>query len=423
MAFIKALLRNKMNASNLTRINPDKAFIASGVLLCALAFLFPLTRAGLQNAILFFVLVTFLISKERGSLLSIYKTNITAKIGALLFSYLALSILWNGISEDTFKFLLKYREFILIGTLVALLTNEFIFKLTYRAFLLGLILTLVASYLIYFDLWFWRNGGWNSLHARIFHGLQMNILLLICLYQILIKKKYSAFSVTILVAIVINLIFIEPGRNSQLTMLILLAFFGVIYLFQSGGRKAATIFGILIAFISLFMAFKEADVRLLANQSQMQNAINTMNEREIRNLDVRAAFYINGFRLLSERPLSGYGLGNTKQPYQQLKDSQKRNNEQDVYSAPNHVHNQFLQISLEAGIMGGILFTIFLISILFLKHISPALKIGIFIITALSNLFNSSFLDHGDGWILMLVISLLIAKSESRNSFLQLKKS
>jgi len=412
-----------MSALNLTGSNPDKAFIVSGFLLCALAFLFPLTRAGLQNAILFFVLLTFLISKERGRLLSIYKTNITAKIGALLFSYLALSVLWNGISEDTFKFLLKYREFILIGILVALLTNEFIFKLTYRAFLLGLILTLVASYLIYFDLWFWRNGVWNSLHARIFHGLQMNILLLVCLYQILIKRKHSAFSVTILVAIVINLIFVEPGRNSQLTMLILLAFFGVIYLFQSGGRKAATIFGILIAFTSLSMAFKEADVRLLDNQSKMHDALNTMDEKKIRNLDIRAAWYINSLHLIFESPISGYGLGNTKTPYKQLKKNQGYYKQQDVYPAPDHVHNQFLQTSLEAGIMGGILFTIFLISILFLKHISPSLKIGVFIITALSNLFNSSFLDHGDGWILMLVISLLIAKSGSRNSFLQLKKS
>jgi len=413
-----------MHTSNLIQNNPDKLFLASGFLLCALAFLFPLTRAALQNAILFFVLATFLISKERAYLLSMYKKNLTVKIGALLFSYLALSILWNGITDDAFKFLLKYREFILIGVLAAILTNKSIFKLTYRAFTLGLVVTLAASYLIYFDSWFWSNGVWNSLHARIFHGLQMNILLLISLYQIFIKQRYRALSATILAAIVLNLIFVEPGRNSQLTMITLLVFFGVHYFLQQGGSKRWTaLFGILITILSLFVAFKSTEIRLLANQSQMEDAINSMNEKEMRNLDVRAAFYINGFYLLSEQPISGYGLGNTKQPYQHLKDNQALNNTQDRYAAPDHVHNQFLQTSLETGIVGGILFTIFLTSILVLKNISPVLKIGVFIITALSNLFNSSFLDHGDGWILMLVIALLIARSSSHVALSQLNKS
>ena len=402
----------------------SKLFLTSGFLLCTLAFIFPLSSAGLHNLILFSVLITFLLSKERNTLLFVYKGNLTIKLATILFIYLALSVLWNGITENTLKFLLKYREFIILGLLTAILSHKTIFKLTYKALLLGLVITLLASYLIYFDLWFWRNGEWNSLHMRIFHGLQMNILLLISLYQLLIKQKYRALSATIVLAIIINLILIEPGLTSQLSMIALLVFFAVHNLRKNKSTIKPQI--IIISFFIigfLFLAFTTTGIRVLDNQNRIQGPIHSMDEKDIRNLDIRAAWYINGFHLLYENSLTGYGLGNIREPYLQYKNNQVLNNEQDLFVSPDNVHNQFLQISLETGIVGGIFFTIFLTSILLLKNIPTSLKTGVFIITALSNLFNSSFLDHGDGWILMLVISLLIAKSGSKNSFLQLKKS
>jgi len=134
----------------------------------------------------------------------------------------------------------------------------------------------------------------------------------------------------------------------------------------------------------------------------------------LRNLDHRAAFYINGLHLIINKPFGGYGLGNTGLAYEKLKNAQATYGTQDIYPTTVNLHQQLLQIITEVGLLGGVLFVLFIYSLLRLAlETRNPLVFSVFLITVIQTSFNSSFLDHGDGWVLMLIISLVITYKNS----------
>jgi len=48
------------------------------------------------------------------------------------------------------------------------------------------------------------------------------------------------------------------------------------------------------------------------------------------------------------------------------------------------------------------------------KHLVKKIVLAIFSIVGIQNLFNSSFMDHGDGWMLTILIAFLVGKYISR---------
>jgi len=89
----------------------------------------------------------------------------------------------------------------------------------------------------------------------------------------------------------------------------------------------------------------------------------------------------------------------------------------DDHTSSVNLHSQFIQIGVESGIFAILIYCLFLLSQLkTLFHFSPKLSLGIFSMVSIQSLFNSSFMDHGDGWMLTLVIAYLVAISTSKQT-------
>ena len=380
------------------------------IFLSLLAIFFPFTGAAAHNILFWLAVISFCFSISFYKNLKVVIKNPVSQLSLIIFFFMSISLIWNGYSANAINGLLKYKEFIFIALLPAAMLNKKTAQMITVFFITGLLLALIASYLIYFDL-FRPNGHYNSFSGRILHGLQMNVLLLFLLYQVFIKKRNQIISIIISLLIIANITIIEPSRTAQITMLSVEFLFIVIYLIDNPIRDEIKILTIPLLFIVFTVAvFNFASIKTLTKINELPPDLHEITEKDLRNSDPRAAFYLNGLNLIAKKPITGFGLGNIEEPYQSLRKEQISQKNEDKYAVTNNLHNQFLQISVEIGVIGGLIFSIFVISTLFTEA-NIALKSGIFLITLISNAFNSSFLDHGDGWILLLTLSLLIAHS------------
>ena len=407
--------------------NKHYSLRASVIFIAILSFSFPFTGAGLHNLLFWLAIIFFGLSGNYRQATKLVRDEPVIRSGLFLFGFLSLSLIWHGASAESFAWLMKYKEFLLLPILVSILSQKNSQNLVFTSFLIGLLLTLYASYFIYFDL-FRPNGNWNSLNARILHGLQMNVLLSFALYQIISKQKWRIFwSITSLL-IITNLIIMEPGRTSQI-MLVLNTLFFVFLIGKKINLAKKIVMLLAILTVSVLVA-KYTDMRTLNNISHFDSSSITFSygksstlpyphnvfedHLSIRNLDNRAAFYINGLHLIINKPFGGYGLGNTGLAYEKLKNAQATYGMQDIYPTTVNLHQQLLQISTEVGLLGGVLFVLFVYRLLrFAIEAKNPLVFSVFLITAIQTSFNSSFLDHGDGWVLMLIIALAISYKNS----------
>ena len=204
--------------------NKHYSLRVSVLFIAILSFSFPFTGAGLHNLLFWLAIIFFGLSGNYRQATKLVRDEPVIRSGLFLFGFLSLSLIWHEASAESFAWLMKYKEFLLLPILVSILSQKNSQNLVFTSFLIGLLLTLYASYFIYFDL-FRPNGNWNSLNARILHGLQMNVLLSFALYQIISKQKWRIFwSITSLL-IITNLIIMEPGRTSQIMLVLNTLFF------------------------------------------------------------------------------------------------------------------------------------------------------------------------------------------------------
>jgi len=394
----------------------EKASFASSASIYSLAtvtLLFPFTGAAFHNILLLITLVFYYFSQKEIAYLEVFKQSPTVKLGVILFLYLFASTAWNNFDAQAISALLKYRVFILIGFLAALLYSARNFRIVYLSLTAGLLLSLASSYLIFFDIFPKPEGVWNSLSGRILHGLQMNVLLILALHQLIIKKKNQAISSFLVITIILNLIFIEPGRTSQLTM------FTLIFLFLSSYLKSIsdtvsirkkTLLFVLTLSVPLWLFYYSGN-KVFDNSENLPSEISDISLSTLSRSDVRFAYSINGLRLIAQEPTKGYGLGNVGNAYKKLKDAQILNGTSDHYRATDNLHNQFLQIIAETGIFGGVIFTLFIFSILFIRQHVDITILGVFALVFITSSVNSSFKDHGDSWFLLILLSLFISKA------------
>ena len=141
---------------------------------------------------------------------------------------------------------------------------------------------------------------------------------------------------------------------------------------------------------------------ILSSSVFSQNAIRTVDERissltaDDYSFSSRLRFYTHAVESIIDYPIFGVGNGNWE-----LYSIEKDSKNIEGYTVPYHVHNDFLEISAESGIIGGVLYYFIIFYILFLllrliltkyelnKDFSyESLLISAFIVYLLDSTFN-----------------------------------
>ena len=366
-------------------------------------FSIPLLGNAAHNILLGLPIILLLFTKRIRLFPQLLKENKTALLGTLLFCLMALSITWSDAeSKYSIKMLSKYREFILIPLFMLYFSVERFRNIAFPTLYLALLLSLLFSYLIHYDIVnYWENE--HSISNRIFHGISMSFFAYMTLQASTIFKRFKFLFIALFLVIVHNLFFIENGRTGYLLIASLTALF-LLQTFKLKGLLLITLVGIFAAVAVLFLPGLEK-IRIFDNFEIFTNA-QELSLQTLQQIDVRIEYYIIAFLTFTDSWLIGYGIGGFPVAYEATYDSMTT-----FWRTTVNAHNEFLQIGVQTGITGIFLFFAFLLSLLLSKSGYPRIQrqfcSALFVLLFIACLFNSSFLDHGDGTFFMILTALI----------------
>ncbi|RBQ31274.1 hypothetical protein CRU92_07350 [Arcobacter sp. FW59] len=356
------------------------------VLLFALTL--PLSRAAISFFIFWFLLLV-IVKKDYKNSFDILKENKIFIYLGIFFIYIFLSALWSDDTQNMVRHLRLYGYWIIIPCLVILTKQEWLYKIL-NAFLLGMFISEIISYGIYFELWSIEGSSPTQpspFMLTIHYSVFLAFTSLVLLYRFLfedesLKAKFILFLFFLMTTT--NLL-LSTGRTGQLAFFVTLFIVFIIrYKVSIKSIFLSTIFFIAISFI----AYSNLDLFKQRVDAAIVDIKKVVLKKDFgTSWGLRAGFWIITYDALKEKPIFGYGLGDHKLTSNEMINKNEYPNFSKFvkkFLTSSHYHNQYLMIAIEGGILGLFLFLLFIYKIYRLKIDDLEMKhIGIIGITVL----------------------------------------
>jgi len=321
----------------------------------AYAFVLPLSRAGTT----LFTGLLILLWLFDGHLVAKVKTLLGSRIMVSLFFFILfnfISILWADNIIETLDYIRRYWYLLVMPVLFTSIKKEYIPKIL-SAFIFGMFISEIIAYGVFFELWHF-NGAVPQYPSPFMHHIEYSIFLaftaLILLNRIFnegnIKYKmiYTFFFVTMS-----GNLFLTAGRTGQFAFI--LGLFVLALISFKNKVKALSISIILTVFI-LGIAFNVSQTfhdRVLIGKENIESVIN--NKNYCTSWGSRVGAWIISKDIIAQSPIIGAGLVDNMKEFHFLID-RKYPEMKCMHDLFMHVHNQYLQIFTQLGIMGFLIF-------------------------------------------------------------------
>ena len=349
-------------------------------------------------------IVLWFISLRCTEYVSTLKRYPFALVALILFLYLGVSLLWSEHPSDGLKLWKKYREFIFIPIFLIYFSDRQYQRYGVIALYSGMVLSLIISYLVYFDL-FPLKSRQHSISNHIFNGILTSYFAYWSLFLAVYYKKYRYICIALFVASCFTLFYIRDGRTGHVLFFSLM----LLFIFQHWRWKGLIViasFGLLAAFIV------SAPLSILF--STINDAFNEADLSYFSQLDIRLEFYINTLRIIVDNWWLGVGVGDYPALY--LETSLAYDH---FWEPAVNAHNEYLMIMVNAGAIGLALFMAFLIYLFKASLRMPRMQsqqaVSVVMTIIVSCLFNSSFKDAQDGALFLLLITLFFQHSLTKD--------
>lgn len=320
----------------------------------------PLSKAAVSFFVFWF-LILVLIKKDYKNSFQILKENNIFVYIVIFLSYTFLSAFWSSFEEDTFKYLQQYSYWIIVPSIVILTKKEWLYNIL-NAFLIGMFISEIISYGIYFEILSGFKGGpsnpspfMNTIHYSVFLAFTSLVLLYRFLYENLsVRVKVLLF---IFFVITTTNLMISTGRTGQLAFFITLF---VVFFIKFRVSLKSIIFSIIFSISVFSFAYNGLDLfkkRVDYAVSDIQNVVEEQNFDS--SWGLRAAFWILAYDSFKESPIFGHGLGNHHVVAQDMIEKYNYPN----FSKPvrefissSHFHNYYLMLLVSGGAVSLFLF-------------------------------------------------------------------
>jgi len=267
-----------------------------------------------------------------------------------------VALMW---SEDTIKALGYIKKYwYLLPTLVLLtsLKKEYIPKIL-SAFILGMFVSEIISYGVFFELWQFKHATPTNL-SPFMHHIEYSIFLaftaLLLLSRIFsndtmgTKIFYMLFFIT-----VTGNLFLTEGRTGQIAFILGLFILAIIS-FKNKFKSISISF--VLTSVILMLAFNLSNTfhdRIIMGQESLVNVI--QNEDYSTSLGSRVGAWIVCKDIMMQNPIVGVGIHDNMNVFHSIID-EKYPEMQCMHNTFMHVHNQYLQIFTQLGLVGLFLF-------------------------------------------------------------------
>lgn len=331
------------------------------------SFCLPISKAGTTFSAICLILLWFIESNFKVKISLIKSNKFMIVLGTfLLLSF--LSIFWSSDTSFAVDYIRKYWHFLIIPIIYTSLNKSYI-NHVFSAFLLGMFISEIVSYGIFFE--FWTKEGvspndpspfMDHTNYSIYLAFTVFILMHRILFEPLIKWKimYGVFMLFSMSNMLVN-----GGRTGQV------AFFVTLFIvaFLNIKNKLIAIFGsIIFVFIVFTSAYNLSPVFHDRINYAFHDIEKMIKDKDFTNsFSIRVSLWIIGTEQFLDNFLIGTGIGDEAvdiQKYVKKYNFIYYDNFQDNYI---DYHNAYVQYSVQLGIFGLILFILLFLNLLKLK--------------------------------------------------------
>lgn len=376
------------------------------------AFLIPLSR-GAITALTALLFVLWLFTDNFKEKINFLKSN---KVVVYLVAFVAfslLSLLWTDNVSSGLYYVRKYWYFLPIFVIATTVKKQFIYH-GVSAFLLGMLVSEIISYGIFFELWTTRHSSvsnpspfMSQVQYSMFLAFTSLIILNRLFYESQLRWKILYFLYFILAT---SNIFLNGGRTGQIAFIISIFLVG----FLNIKNKTIAFFSILILLLSILYTSYQASPVFKSNVHASISEIEKISNgnRYCTSLGQRIAVWIIGGEIFIDNPILGIGVScemNTMNDYI----TKNHTDKECVRKLPSY-HSNYIQPIVQLGIIGFFLYLMIFYSLLTLNIHNKQyfnMMIVFVLVYSISSLFETMFHSQFGEAFLALFLGIFIAKS------------
>ena len=332
------------------------------------SFLLPLSRGASSFFLLLFFLL-LLYKREYKTTFEILKNSAAFTYIALFLLYMFATILWSeDIKEGINQIRLYGYWLLLLPSLVVLIKKEWAWSML-SAFLLGMFVSEILAYGMFFDLW--SINGRDSLYptpfmTHIHYSVYLAFTAILLLSRVLSKRlllKAKLPYIFFFLLSTTNLMF-STGRVGQLAFFVAL----IVLIFL---KYRITLKSIIMSFVSITVIFLLAYNSLELFKQRVDVGAEDIQNIAVQNYNssfgIRVAFWLVSGEVLKEHPLLGNGIGDYMVSTKEILSKKEfgLSDETKEFMITQHFHNQYLMVAVQGGLVG-----LTLMFLLFYKFLS-----------------------------------------------------
>lgn len=273
-------------------------------------------------------------------------------LAIFLFSLFLIGLFYSPSPwHDRFEILGKYSKVVLGVIMIPLFANEFLRRVSFRAFTTAIILTLMLSLALYFQL---LPSNDHFLAEAVFRdhivqNLMMSVFAYFVLLEIVQAEKWRWFWIVLLIITLHQIFFISGGRTGYFTFFATLLLFAWQHFYWRGivlGFLAILIFSPVVYYLSPMLQDRVHFV--------ISDLKNHQKGNDATSLGLRMVYAKSAMSLIKESPVYGHGTGSYKYLYQ----TQFLNKTKLESFNP---HNEYLHLGVQFGLLGTLTFILWLL--------------------------------------------------------------
>jgi len=345
------------------------------ILFVVYALLLPFSNAFSTHTGPYLLLFFWVLEGDFGRKLAKIRSEKAVWFLLLFFFINLLSMLWTtNIHEGIYNLKFYFAITVVFITFYTSMKERYLLPVIF-AFLIAMFISEVVSYGVFLEWWTTKHSS-PSMPTPFMHHVPYSIFLVVTIFLLLgqiLNKKISLslriFEAIFLLSATVNL-FINGGRTGQLAFIFALFVFVISYYGTKIKYIVLTFCVLLLVFVSAYMFSPVFHKRI----DQAVVDIYKIKEGNLKSSwGSRIAMKIVSYSILEQHPFVGVGIGDVKDEFKKAYETETLKKYKFSYNT-HHVHDQYLQIMLQTGLLGLIPFILFIWFLFTAKYKNPLPK-------------------------------------------------
>jgi O-antigen ligase len=324
-------------------------------LIVVYAFTLPLSRA----AIVFFSALIPLLWILEGDFQRKFKLLLLSKVLKVIIAFIVfnlLAVLWSDYMLQALEYIQKYWYFLPMFVIFTSIKKEYISK-TLSAFILGMFVSEVISYGIYFEWWQFKNTLPEN-PSPFMHHIEYSVFLaftaLVLLGRIFNEEniKYTLLYIFFFATVSGNL-FLTAGRTGQIAFILGLF---VLAMLSFKNKLKAFFVSIILSALVLGIAFNVSTTFYERIMTGKESLVNVVEKKDYcSSWGSRVGVWIVAEDIMLEHPILGVGVSDNMTEFHNLLSANHPEMEC-IQGHLMHMHNQYIQVFTQMGLIGLVIF-------------------------------------------------------------------